>query len=90
MAYCAPTAMPECKGNPADVTTHDLCDHATVVRLTGGADAVHSPVAMETAVSKPKCSRSRAGRYQWSWAADDGRRRRPGAQQPARVPSPPI
>ena len=28
--------------NPADVTTHDLCDHATVVRLTGGADAVHS------------------------------------------------
>ena len=27
--------------DPADVAAHDLCNHAAVVRFTGGADAVH-------------------------------------------------
>ena len=29
------------QGDPTDVAAHDLCDHAAVVRFTGGADAVH-------------------------------------------------
>ena len=49
---CSHTGM-QC--DPADVAAHDLCNHAAVVRFTGGAGCGPCPRLRWTlAVSKPK------------------------------------